>query len=65
MDSETLKIGVVGCGWAGQQAVLAAAAGPRTQVVAIADLDEGLRQRVVDESSVPRQYAGYEDLYQD
>ena len=60
-----LKLGIVGCGWAGQQAVLAAAAGPRTQVVAVSDLDEVLCQRVASESSVPRQYAGYEELYRD
>ena len=65
MRDEILRLGVVGCGWAGQQAVLAAAAGPRTQVVAVSDLDERLCQQVASESSVPRQYEGYEDLYRD
>ena len=34
-------------------------------MVAVSDLDERLRLQVASESSVPRQYAGYEDLYKD
>ena len=60
-----LKLGVVGCGWAGQQAVIAAAAVERTQVVAISDLEKTLIQATLDQHPVPRQYGPYQDLLED
>ena len=44
MTAADLRLGVVGCGWAGQQAVHAAVALPGIEVTAIADLEESLRQ---------------------
>lgn len=65
MKEAPLRIGVVGCGWAGREAVLAATAGPRTEVVAVSDVSEPLRQRVADEFAVPGRYARYQDLLAD
>ena len=65
MNHKPLRIGVVGCGWAGGQAVLAAMAVPRTEVVAVSDLNETLRHRVADESDVPEQYSDYRQLLED
>ena len=48
---ELLKLGVVGCGWAGQQAVKAAQASSLVDVVALADLDEPRRNRVASEEA--------------
>lgn len=62
MSAETVKLGVVGCGWAGRQAVLAAAAGPRTEIVAISDLDKVLRRSVAEEFAVPHACTDYGDL---
>ncbi|MDA0842163.1 MAG: Gfo/Idh/MocA family oxidoreductase [Planctomycetota bacterium] len=63
--SNPLRIGVVGLGWAGQQAVLAANAGPRTEVVAVADLSGELRSRVMEEYSIPSGYETYSELLAD
>ena len=60
-----LKLGVVGCGWAGQQAIKAAQASSLVDVVAVADLDEPRRSRVASEEGVPRQYGPYQDLLAD
>lgn len=65
MKTSPLKIGVVGCGWAGRQAALAAAASPRTQVVAISDTNESLLKKVADEFAVPGRYSGYQALLDD
>ena len=62
---ELLKLGVVGCGWAGQQAIKAAQASFLVDVVALADLDEPRRSRVASEEGVPRQYGPYQDLLAD
>ncbi|MCX5660652.1 MAG: Gfo/Idh/MocA family oxidoreductase [Planctomycetota bacterium] len=60
-----LRLGVVGCGWAGRQAVLAAVAGPRTEVTAVSDVSEPLLRAVADEFAVPGRHARYEDLLAD
>ena len=60
-----LKLGVVGCGWAGQQAIKAAQASSLVDVVAVADLDEPRRSRVASEEGVSRQYGPYQDLLAD
>ena len=62
---ELLKLGVVGCGWAGQQAIKAAQASSLVDVVALADLDDPRRSRVASEEGVPRQYSPYQDLLAD
>jgi len=62
MTSNPIKLGVVGCGWAGMQAVLAATAVPRTTIIAIADLDSTRRENVAQEFSVPHTYSGYGEL---
>ncbi|MCY3761317.1 MAG: Gfo/Idh/MocA family oxidoreductase [Gemmatimonadetes bacterium] len=63
--TEPIKLGVVGCGWAGEQAVLAATAVPRTSVVAVADLDLTRRGHVVEGFSIPGSYGDYRDLLDD
>ena len=63
--SVPLKLGVVGLGWAGRQAVTAALAVPRTQVVAVSDIEAGRRAAAVEEFSLPRGYAGYEEILVD
>jgi len=60
-----LRIGVVGCGWAGQRAVEAANAVPRTTCVAIADVDDERRTATATASLVPRAYGDYRDLLAD
>lgn len=65
MTNVPLKIGVVGCGWAGRQAVLAATAVPRTEVVAVSDTAPSLLQSVADEFAVPARHATYQELLAD
>jgi predicted dehydrogenase len=65
MAGQPIKLGVVGCGWAGQQAVHAGTAGPLTTVVAVADLDTARRERVAEEFSVPRTYGDCRELLKD
>lgn len=65
MNEEPLKLGVVGCGWAGKQAVDAGMAVPRTTVVAIADPVEELSKQTVEEYGVPRAYDDYRRLLED
>ncbi|MCZ6675742.1 MAG: Gfo/Idh/MocA family oxidoreductase [Candidatus Poribacteria bacterium] len=62
MANQTINLGVVGCGWAGRQAVLAATAVPRTTVVAVADLDATRRDSVAGEFSLSHAYADYHEL---
>lgn len=65
MSRQPLKLGVVGCGWAGLQAVRAATASPRTEVVAISDLTDELRNRVADEFRIAERYSHYQELLRD
>lgn len=65
MKASPLRIGVIGCGWAGRQAVLAAVAGPRTEVVAVSDATESLLHSVADEFAIRGRYAGYQELLSD
>jgi len=62
MTGNPIKVGVVGCGWAGRQAVLAATAVPRTTVVAVAELDATRREGVAVEFSLPHAYSDYCEL---
>lgn len=65
MNHRPLRMGIVGCGWAGGQAVLAATAVPRTDVVAVSDLNEALRDLVAEKYAVSRQYGDYRQLLDD
>jgi len=65
MTDNPIKLGVVGCGWAGMQAVLAATAVPQTTVVAIAELDETRRKGVAEDFSIPHVYCDYQELLED
>lgn len=62
MAKSRIRLGVVGCGWAGRQAVLAATAVPLTTVVAIADRNASRRQSVADEFSLTHTYRDYRQL---
>ena len=60
-----LKLGVIGCGWAGQQAVHAAMAIPRIEVIALSDLEPDLIQNTLAaHPTIPCQYGPYQDLLQ-
>ena len=65
MADNPIKLGVVGCGWAGMQAVMAATAVSRTTVAAIAELDDARRESVAEEFSVPHTYCDYGELLED
>ena len=65
MTGHPIKLGVVGCGWAGRQAVLAATVVPRTTVVAVADLDSARREDIAGEFSAPNAYGDYRELFED
>ncbi len=57
-----IRLGVVGCGWAGHAAVRSAQASALLDVVAIGDLDEERRNGVAREEGVPNRYGPYQDL---
>ena len=65
MTGNPIKLGVVGCGWAGKQAVLAAIAVPRTTVVAVVDLNAARREDTAREFSVPHAYSDYHELLEE
>ena len=61
--STPIRLGIIGCGWAGQQAVHAAVALPGIEVTAIADLEESLRQATLTaHPKIPHQHGPYQDL---
>ncbi len=61
--STPIRLGIIGCGWAGQQAVHAAVALPGIEVTAIADLEESLRQATLAaHPKIPHQHGPYQDL---
>ena len=62
MSDEQVGIGVVGCGWAGRQAALAASLVPRTRLAAVADLDAARRRDVAAEFSVESVFETHEEL---
>ncbi len=55
-------MGVVGCGWAGCQAIRAANASPRINVIAIAEHDEARREETGNEFAVPHRHSDYRAL---
>ena len=62
MAEPTIQLGVVGCGWAGSQAVQAAKVVPQITVIAVADLRLDRCQLAAKEFSVPEAYEGYHNL---
>ena len=65
MSNALLRLGIVGCGWAGQQAVEAGQTVPRTTVVAIAEPIEALRSTTMENYGVSRGYEDYQQLLND
>ncbi|MDP6505167.1 MAG: Gfo/Idh/MocA family oxidoreductase, partial [Planctomycetota bacterium] len=65
MNENPLKLGVVGCGWAGRMAVDAGMTVPRTTVAAIAEPVEELRNQTVEEYGVTKTYTDYRQLLDD
>lgn len=59
---DTLKVGVVGLGWAGQQHLKAFSSIEGVQVVAIAAMEEDLLKQVQAEYGIPHAYTRWEDL---
>ena len=62
MAESTIQLGVIGCGWAGSQAVQAAKVVPRTTVIAVADIWPDRCQLVAKEFSVPETYEDCHNL---
>ena len=62
MMNQITQLGVVGCGWAGRQAIQAANATSRLNVIAIAERDPARRAEAGDESAVLHRYADYNEL---
>ena len=65
MTNQVIRLGVVGCGWAGCQAISAANATTRLKVVAIAERDPIRRERAADDNQVTHRYADYRELLDD
>ena len=65
MANQLIQLGVVGCGWAGRQAINAANATSRLNVIAIAERDPVRRAEAGDENAVPHRYADYHELLDD
>lgn len=66
MDSrEPIRLGVVGCGWAGHMGLRSAQASTLLDVIALSDLDEERRNRVGREDGVSHRYGPYQDLLAD
>ncbi len=61
MSSSSLKAGVVGLGWAGQQHLKAYQALPGVELVAVAESNDSLREQIRQEFGVPK---GYSDFHQ-
>ena len=62
MSNQMIQLGVVGCGWAGCQAINAANATPRLNVIAIAERDPTRREQAGNDYTVPHRYADYQEL---
>ncbi|MDE0086606.1 MAG: Gfo/Idh/MocA family oxidoreductase [Candidatus Poribacteria bacterium] len=65
MTNQIIQLGVVGCGWAGCQAINAANATSRLNVTAIAECDSTRREQAGDDYAVPHRYADYTELLDD
>jgi predicted dehydrogenase len=62
---EPVKVGVIGCGVIGSRHVAAAAASPRIELVAVADLRLEVAQTIAAQYRVPRVYGSAEALLAD
>ena len=62
MTTQTIQLGVVGCGWAGCQAIRAANATSRLNVTAIAERDAERREQAGNDYSVQHRYSDYREL---
>ncbi len=62
---DVIQLGVVGCGWAGCQAIAAANATEHLNVIAIAERDPSRRAHAANENNVPHRYADYRELLDD
>ena len=65
MPNQLIQLGVVGCGWAGCQAIRAANATSRLNVIAIAERDPTRREQAGYDYAVPHRYADYGELLDD
>lgn len=59
---EELRVGVVGIGWAGQQHLKAYDSLEGVRIVALAGMEQGLRDSLQAEYSIPNAFAGWEDM---
>jgi predicted dehydrogenase len=59
---DTLRVGVIGLGWAGQQHIAAYDPLPDAQVVAIAGLEEPVRSKLAARHGIEHQLTRWEDL---
>ncbi|MBO1740137.1 Gfo/Idh/MocA family protein [Leifsonia sp. TF02-11] len=64
-ESKTLRAGVVGLGWAGQQHMDAYATLPGVELVAIAGMEDGPRAELGEKYGVDRRYTDWRDLVAD
>lgn len=62
MTNQIIQLGVVGCGWAGCQAINAANATSRLNVIAIAERDPTRREQASNDYAVQEQYTDYREL---
>ena len=62
MDTQTIQLGVIGCGWAGNQAIIAANSTSHMNVIAIAERDPNRLEQAGDDNAVPQRYADYKEL---
>ena len=62
MNTDTIQLGVVGCGWAGCRAIESANATSRLNVIAIADRDANRLKQAGDDNAVPHRYNDYREL---
>ena len=62
MTNQIIQLGVVGCGWAGCQAINAANASSRLNVIAIAERDPTRREQAANDYAVQEQYTDYREL---
>ncbi len=64
MANETTKVGaaIVGLGWPGIQHLKGYIADPRSEVIAVCDLDKGHAQEVATEYKIPRVYTNHMEM---
>ncbi len=62
MGSENLKAGVIGVGWAGQQHIRAYQSLPDTSMVAIAEPNASLRDKIATEFGIEHTFSDYSEM---